>query len=133
MLPPFLEIMQNFIGFLIVGGHGGTPHWFYNFFSTPIPHQNQCTQWSKPPSKSEASPSEKQTPHWKVKSPLGKWPLEKTMKNWKLINTYVSIIKQHQKKNTSCFLIVIHWFVIGPCWKILVSIQSVCWFGVINQ
>ena len=43
--------------------------------------------------------SEKQTPHWKVKPPSGKRFLEKIpQKSETVINTYVSIIKQHRKK-----------------------------------
>ena len=39
---------------------------------------------------------------------------------------------QHCTVNGVILYLSARWFVFDHCWKILVSIQSVCWFGVIN-
>ena len=52
-----------------------------------------------PPLKKEGPPSEKQPPHWKVKLPSRKWFLEKKPPKLEtVINSCISVIKQHWKK-----------------------------------
>ena len=74
------------------------------FFWRPPPSKPMPFPWSTPSLKNEASSQLKNTsPHWKVKSPSRKLFLEQNPENWKigkLINTCVSLIKQHWKKMT---------------------------------
>ena len=51
-----------------------------------------------PPSKLKPPNCKTTPPHWKVKPLSRQWFLEKTLKNRKLINTCVWLIKQHWKK-----------------------------------
>ena len=77
----------------------------YNFFLKPH-HQNPaaplpmgCCPPPPSPLKNKAPHLKNQFPHWKVKPPSRKWLLEKSLKkSATVINTCVSIIKQHQKK-----------------------------------
>ena len=84
-------------------GYPPSPHPFI-FFWRPLPSKPMPFPWSTPSLKNEASSQLKNTsPHWKVKSPSRKLFLEQNPENWKigkLINTCVSLIKQHWKKMT---------------------------------
>ena len=76
----------------------------YYFFWRPPPSKPMPFPWSTPSLKNEASSQLKNTsPHWKVKRPSRKLFLEQNPDNQKigkLINTCVSLIKQHWKKMT---------------------------------
>ena len=65
------------------------------FFETPLPHQSWCPPpWGTPHLKMK-------TPHWKVKPPSMKWFLtKKKNESETVINTGVSLIKQHWKEMT---------------------------------
>ena len=84
-------------------GYPPSPHPII-FFWRPPPSKPMPFPWSTPSLKNEASSQLKNTsPHWKVKPPSRKLFLEQNPENWKigkLINTCVSLIKQHWKKMT---------------------------------
>ena len=67
------------------GGHGGTPPIPWLFWS--LPHYNRCSPWGTTP-----SPFKNELPSSR------KWFLEKNKKLKTVINTCVSLVKQHWKK-----------------------------------
>ena len=98
----FCKNDRDLSGFPIVGGgHGGVPPPILQFFLKTPSIKTDAPPWSTPTPLKNKAPHLKNNPSPPLKSetPFQEMiPRKKTQKNQKLINTCVSIIKQHWRK-----------------------------------